>query len=55
LSSPEKKVTATRFEEVGNVGSPESFTASLRVEDGEQVMAELWMSFDGQRRSEACV
>jgi len=47
LSSPEKKVTATRFVEVGNVGSPEGFTASLRVEDGERVTAELWASFGG--------
>jgi len=37
---------------VGNVGSPEGFTASLWVEDGEQVTAELWTSFVGQRRSE---
>jgi len=37
---------------VGNVGSPEGFTASLRVEVGEQVTAELWVSFGGRRCSE---
>ena len=47
MSLPEKKVMATRFGEVGNVGSPEGFTVSLRVEDGERVTAELWMSFGG--------
>jgi len=36
---------------VGNVGSPEGFTPSLRVEVGEQVMAELWESFGGRRCS----
>jgi len=34
------------------VGSPEGFTASLRVEDGEWVTAELWASFGGQQHSE---
>ena len=34
---------------IGNVGSPEGFTASLRVEVGEQSKAELWTSFGGQR------
>jgi len=38
--------------EVGNVGSPEGFTASLRLEDGERVTAELWLSFGEQQRSE---
>ena len=38
--------------EVGNVGSPEGFTASLRVEDGERVTAELWESFGVQQHSE---
>jgi len=38
--------------EVGIVGSPEDFTASLRVEDGERVTAELWMNFGEQKRSE---
>jgi len=31
----------------GNVGSPEGFTASLRVEVREQSTAELWVSFGG--------
>jgi len=35
----------------GNVGSPKGFTASLRVEVGEQSTAELWVSFGGQRCS----
>jgi len=38
--------------EVGNVGSPEGFTASLQVEVGEQVTADLWTGFGGQQRSE---
>jgi len=38
--------------EVGNVGSPEGFTPSLKVEVGEQVTAELWASFGGQRCSQ---
>jgi len=37
--------------DVGNVGSPEDFTASLWVEVREQVTAELWASFGGQRCS----
>jgi len=35
----------------GNVGLPEGFTASLRVEGGEQSTTELWPSFGGQRCS----
>ena len=39
------------FGKGGNVGSPEGFTASLRVEVGEQSTAELWASFCGWRWS----
>ena len=35
----------------GNVGSPEGFTASLRVKVGEQSTAKLWVSFGGRRCS----
>jgi len=38
--------------EIGNVGSPEGFTASLRVESGERFTAELWASFGEQQRSD---
>jgi hypothetical protein len=36
---------------IGNDGSSEGFTASLRVEVGEQVTTELWVSFGGRRCS----
>jgi hypothetical protein len=38
--------------EVGNVGSPEDFTASSQLEDEERVTAELWTSFGEQQRSD---
>jgi len=34
-----------------NVGSPEGFTTSLRVEVGERSIAELWANFGGRRCS----
>jgi len=45
-------VTATRFGEEGNDGSPVGFAASKRVENGERLTAELWVKFGGLRRSE---
>ena len=37
-----------------NVGSPEGFTASLRVEVGERSTEELWANFGGRRCSVGC-